>query len=1759
MMRQPASILASWLPAGRRVRAACLAGALGLLIHQLVNMGFSTTLWAAPPGGSAKRAPAPAANPALRADVARNYGRLPLAFEPNQGQADSQVKFLSRGRGYQIFLTADETVISLRKSAVGSPQSADGKSKLETGNGKLENGNSKFEIRNSDPAPSTQSPAPDVLRIKLVGATQTREFEGQDRLPGISNYFIGKDAAQWRANIPHYRRVVAHEVYPGVDLVYYGQGRQLEYDFVIAPGANPGTIRFALQTGNSKLETGNSKSEIRIAKSGKYNVGATPWVAQEGRASASALRLDANGDLIVALEGGEVRFHKPLVYQEGSRQPSANGHQLFPNPESKTPDAGSPNLQSAISHRQFIEGRYVLLAENHVGFEVGTYDRTRPLVIDPVLSYSTYLGGNDIDIAKGIAVGSDGTVFITGETDSADFPIEHALQPHIGSQLDFPDDLFVSKISRDGSTLIYSTFLGGEAREIAGGIAVDAFGAAYLTGTTLSIDYPTTQNGFDPSCGLDGRCDETNNRFFTDAVVTKLNPAGSAIAFSSFFTASLVTPSHEQGFAIAVDANGNAYVTGSTTIGDDAFVIGVDSTGGALLYLVLLGGSGNDQGFGIAAARDGTTTVTGFTNSTDFPVTGNALQAVFGGVADGFLARLTSAGGLPYITYLGGTGADQGNAVAQDTTGLAYVTGVTNSTAVTLPFAIPGAPVQADCALSALLNCDGDAFVAKLDPAQVGAASLIYFTYLGGSSAETGAGIAVDTANSAYVTGFTNSPDFPVIVGAFQPNYGGGNTDAFVSKLDAAATALVYSSYLGGSNAEEGRGIAVDVNANAYVAGQTCSTDFPVARPLQGTQAGNCDAFVAKVLVGADIALSASTLNFGTLAVGDTSPGQKATLTSIGESNLNFGAVTVSGDFAIQADTCSNQSLPPNAFCEITVTFSPSSLGPKTETLTIPDNVAPGTHTVTLSGSGTNVGVSLAPTELIFGDQGVGSTSAVQIVTLTNTGGDLTILGIDASGDFAQNNACGNLILAGGSCQIMVTFAPTAIGLRAGAITITDSDPTSPQTITLSGHGTAPVAAVAPLNLAFGNQGATGAAQVVTLTNNGNAPLAIANIAVTVTFSQSSTCGGTLVAGASCQISVSFNPVAPGATTGQLTITDDATGSPHTAALSGTGVIPVVSLNPGSLTFAGQIITNPVSSSDPQTIILSNTGNTTLNITSALVTGVDSADFALTNNCPPALPAAESCAMSVVFTPGAAGTRLALLLITDDAPASPQSIALSGVGLLAPVASLSVTSLTFPDTAQGATSASQPVTLTNIGSAELLISNIATSSANFSVSSACAAALAPGGSCPITVTFTPQTSGNLFGTLNSTDSATGSPHTVQLAGNGLAVPNVSLFPITLTFGDQAVNTTSGSQTVTLTNTGGAPLAITSVNIPPVANGGDFGISSSNCTGTFVPGTGCAISVVFTPSAPGARVATLDIVDDAPNSPQSVPLAGNGVLPAGIGFNPSSLSFPSASVGTASAPQTVTLTSTGGGTLNINTILITGANALDFSLNHNCGASLAPTLTCTLTVIFTPSAGGSRLANISVTDNAPGSPHSVPLFGAGSTAAGDFTLAATPGQATIFAGDSANSTVTLTPLNGFSALVNFSCTTTVSQGSCSVSPASITPDGTNPETTTLTLRTTARVMAPPAPMPEDLPPGPGPRWAPALAALMLAAMIATARRKRVVLVLATLMLVTVFWTACGGGGTTVGTPRGTPAGNYTVTVTATSGTTSRTVAVLVQVN
>jgi hypothetical protein len=966
------------------------------------------------------------ADPKAQARILEGYGKLPLSFEANHGQADARVKFLSRTGGYTLFLTTDEAVLAwsgkktketsaqrLKPASLAGPGGTAKPTAAEPSTAEPPARGLRFVsgYRFSDTAspgtleapsgagqrPSTLSADPEVvatggvLRMKLRNANPAAKVTGVDELAGTSNYFIGNDPAKWRTKVPTYAKVKYEGIYPGIDLVYYGHQRELEYDFVLQPGANPQAIRL-------------------------------------GIAGAKRLRLE-HGDLVLTSAGGDVRLRSPHIYQE------ANGV------------------------RHDVRGRYLIKSKNEVGFEVAGYDRRRALVIDPVLAYSTYLGGSKREDAASIAVDSAGNAYVTGTTFSANFPTANAFQPAYAGG----GDAFVTKINPDGTALIYSSYLGGSYGLAGGngeddgyGIAVDTGGSAYVIGSTQSSDFPTV-NALYPCYGWAA----------TQTFVTKVNASGNALVYSTCLPELVYVGEGSAG--IAVDSGGNAYLTGSTfgnlpTVNaiqpvyggtGDAFVMKINASGTAIVYSTYLGGSSPDGGSAIAVDSAGNAYVTGSTQSTDFP-TANAIQPVYGGsggIGDGdaFVTKINASGtAFVYSTYLGGSKDEWGQGITADGSGNAYVTGETMSSDFPTANAIQRAGGSYANAYVAKIKPDGTAFV--------------YSTYLGESSFSVGSGIAADTTGNAYVTGTAYGSGFPT-VNAIQSTFGGGYSNAFVTKFNADGSALIYSTYLGGKSAgfgagDSGAGIAVDGAGSAYVTGKAQSANFPKsALAFQRLLKGSSDAFITKIAAQTSVGVSPLKLGFSLQVIGTTSATKNVTVTNHGPGNLTINKIYITGqapgDFG-ETNTC-GATLAPSASCTISVTFTPTAKNFRNAELAVSDSDPASPQAVALSGTGTFV--SLSAKSLGFGKAPVGTTSPPKTVTLTNVGSTqlnftaISITGTNA-GDFSQTNTCGTSIAGGASCVVTVTFKPTVISMRTAAVSIYDDGGGSPQKVSLTGTGT---------------------------------------------------------------------------------------------------------------------------------------------------------------------------------------------------------------------------------------------------------------------------------------------------------------------------------------------------------------------------------------------------------------------------------------------------------------------------------------------------------------------------------------------------------------------------------------------------------------------------------------------------------------------------------------------------------------------------------
>jgi hypothetical protein len=493
-----------------------------------------------------------------------------------------------------------------------------------------------------------------------------------------------------------------------------------------------------------------------------------------------------------------------------------------------------------------VEGGFRLGSDNTYGFHVAAYNNHYPLIIDPLMYYSTYLGGTDDDFGNGIAVDTGGSAYVTGYTTSANFPTTQGAYDtsHNGGWT----DVFVTKLSADGKTLVYSTYLGGTSADEGLGIALDSSNNAYITGFTNSADFPTTPGAF-----------QVAKAGGSDAVITKLSPDGSTLVYSTY----LGGTSDDSGHGIALNSNNNAYITGYTSSADfpttggayqmannggtDAFVAKLGSEGNTLAYSTYLGGTSNDEAQGIALDSSNNAYITGGTDSHNFPTTGGAYQTAYNGHWDAFVTKLGPAGNaLVYSTYLGGsTSDDSGYGIALNSNNNAYITGQTASA----DFPTTGGAYQT------ANNGGADAFVTKLGSA---GNSLAYSTYLGGTDSDAGKGIALDSSNNAYITGFTNSADFPTTGGAYDTSFNGA-ADVFVTKLSSAGNTLAYSTYLGGEDGDGGDGIALDSSNNAYITGGTSSANFPTTPDaFQVANAGGYDAFVCKMSTGYNLAITHS-------------------------------------------------------------------------------------------------------------------------------------------------------------------------------------------------------------------------------------------------------------------------------------------------------------------------------------------------------------------------------------------------------------------------------------------------------------------------------------------------------------------------------------------------------------------------------------------------------------------------------------------------------------------------------------------------------------------------------------------------------------------------------------------------------------------------------------------------------------------------------------------------------------------------------------
>lgn len=1462
------------------------------------------------------------------------------------------------------------------------------------------------------------------------------------------------------------------QIYPGIDLIYYGNEGRLEYDFVVAPGRDAGEIAFTAP-------------------------------------GATALEIDGGGGLLARTATGELHLEAPFIYQ-----------------------AESGGARRAIGGGYAIDG-------NRIRFRIASYDHAKPLVIDPVLTYATFVGNNGDGVSAATA-DSSGNAYLVGKASGV---------------------ILVEKVSPAGAILLRQT-IGTTAYNFdAEAVAVTSAGAVYITGTSYA-GLPTTANAYL------GSVSSGNHAF-----IAVLN-SSFALTYCSYIAGT--GSAGDQANGIAVDSAGNAYIAGLTdsstypvtagayqttesASGQTGFVskINPSASGAAsLVYSTYLGGPTTTTDlYSVALDSSNNAYVTG-TAGSDFPVTAGAYQYQGMALGDGgvFVAKLNATGtALTYSAYLG---YGVGTALAVDGSGNAYVTGYAEisdfpTTAGAYQTAYPGA------------------FALELNTT---ATSLIYATFLTGPSSGTDYTEAIPTdialppgctsACSATVSGFTNASDFPTI-SPIQSFYAGGNDD-FIVELAGNGSAATYSTYLGGTSDESNNGgfphlpgIGVMSTGDVVIGGETQSDNFPVtltANPVpifaahisaaagslaiayptsvafsnqtigvpsaaqtvtlrnmgstalaaniaatgDYSQTNTCNASMAAgaectvsvtftptsttnprtgsiTIDGSTIAsltgnganagyssLTPATLTFGSQMVGSAAASQSVTLSNAGNQALTLSGSSfgTSGDFA-QTNNCP-ASLASNTSCTVSISFLPTQEGLRTGSLAVSaGNNASSNTTVSLTGTGIT-GISaltLNGSGLIFNPQAVGSTSATQSIAIINTGNvPVTILSATASGDYLASG-CVQTLNPGAGCDVRVTFTPTAAGSRTGAVTIADTTPASPHSFTLTGTGVADAdtITITPSALDFPDQpvGQTTAHAIpIYVTNTGTTPVTFDRIVESGDYRITSTTCGTLAVRtppSTCDIYVVFTPTATGARTGTVVLTDSATGSPQTVTITGNGlaVSATATLSPGSLDFGNQPLGLATAA---QNVIITNTGNVPITIDSATITGSEAGDFSQANSCVGGvLTPARTCTFAVSFNPTATGSRAATFNVVDDA--GTQTVALSGSGLTATIAaSLVPASMIFESQATGTTSPNQYLVVVNSGDEPLSITNVAISGNFTLVSNPCTTTVQPNAGCTLVVNFVPTgATGTQSGTVTFTDSA--GTQTVNLSGqNAAAAPALKLAPSALAFNVEPIGTAASAQTVVLTNTSASTITGLSVGSPSAP---DFSIASgsNNCGASLNANASCSFEITFNPTAAGSRTGTITISNSAAN--QTLNLAGFGEAATLSAYvHDSSLIFPSQVIATTSGTLYATLTNNGVVPLTIASVTISTG---DFAISNGCPVTpntLLPTQSCSVGITFTPTAAGNRTATVTITDNAPGSPRAVAVSGTGLTATdtleANYTALVFPTESL---GDSANQpdpeTITFTNTGNspvtISSIASSSTDFVVNNG-CPLSPSTLAGSG-----------------------------------------------------------------------------------------------------------------
>ena len=1270
----------------------------------------------------------------LRPESVPSTRELPIVFEPNVGQAEPGIRFLARTTAYSVMLRSD---------------------------------GADFLVLNQE------SRALQKVTLDLLKANPNAAAVALDRLPGTSNYYVGRDSRHWHNRIHQYGRVRFLSVLPGTDLIYHTLDGHVEYDFRLAPGADPRALAFRVSGMDS-------------------------------------IFLDEAGNLVLNTSGQHLTVHRPVIYQ------TVNGR------------------------RQLVSGRFILREENVVAIEIGVYDRTRTLVVDPVLSYSGLVGGQAAAQPNGIAVDSLGSMYVAGGTSALNYPVVAAFQ----STNHGYDDAVVTKLSPNGRTILYSTYLGGSFIDSAASIAVTPTGEAFVTGTTGSTDFPTTPGAFMTTCP--GFC---NTPFLTKFL------ADGTLAFSTYMGGS-----NSPVRSVAVNTTGEAYIAGFTASGDipttpgsiqpvfqpggnNGYVEKLNSAGTGLIYSTYFGVNTvyNTQTIAIAVDAAGSAYVTG--TATTVP-TLNPIQL---GPATGFLAKFAPDGSsLAYSTYLGGSGIDAPAAVAVDLSGGAHVVG--NSTSCDFPLFLTS--FDTTCING---NYQQKAYALTVNPA---GNQIVFSTYLGDGTAT---GVAVDKAGNTFVTGSTASYSFPVlnpIEATSQRSIGFGSLNSFITEFNPTGK-LLFSTYLAGRSGAQASGIAVDTKGAVYVTG-SASSDFLLLHPIlnQLGSLGGSEIFVAKLLpkkntpqislsprqspflslrnvssvpltisaitpsanfiLGGDCGVSLppgtacnlilqgksdnktsgtvtittnaakapqrfviakspqgdfinpvvtivpDTLAFGTVLMGQTSPARTVTITNPGIQPAAVNSIATFSNAFTQTNNCP-ASLLPGESCAVSVSYTPSQTQEEYGQVAIVHDPIQTDDVIYMRGTGVPSAITPSTKYVQFGKQFVGSPALSRVVNLINsTPYTTSVAGVSVSAGFQQTNNCSTPLLPLQSCRVAVTYQPTTNDTPVGTLTVSGLGPGGDQSVGLYATGLinsdltfTPM----PLEM-FSYVGKPPGGAFGTLTNTSSKAITISSFQVKKPFTQTNTCGTQLFAGQSCTVSATFTPKDAGIFSGTVSIQHSGAGSPQ--------VIPLVGTARTVLEIATPLLEFGQQPLNVSLIGFEGLGNgTAQNVVTVSSLTVEGADFTLfKNGCPNRYPRFTGCGdIEIAFTPSQIGSRTGTMTVVADDSPLPHVATLHGIGVSSGLGTLSASNFDFGSQAVGTQSSAQTVALTNTGTGVLNSISISASS-QFTANTNCGTSLAVGASCSVSVTFSPTLYGLLAGTMTVQDDGTGSPHTVSLKGIG---------------------------------------------------------------------------------------------------------------------------------------------------------------------------------------------------------------------------------------------------------------------------------------------------------------------------------------------------------------------------------------------------------